>query len=166
MKNLLFFITFALFVSCSAEKRLQNLLDKHPELMQTDTQYTTQHDTVIVPGIKIEYKDKFVIDSIYRVDTANVTTFVQVTRQGQIRIKTVVKEKPIYIKTKVPTIRVKYRDKTKKESQLNRTARWLGYGSMLFIVGLILLSLIIFYQSMQKKYGQRFDATLNKLKKQ
>jgi hypothetical protein len=100
------------------------------------------------------------------VDTANVTTFVQVTRQGQIRIKTVVKEKPIYIKTKVPTIRVKYRDKTKKESQLNRTARWLGYGSMLFIVGLILLSLIIFYQSMQKKYGQRFDATLNKLKKQ
>lgn len=134
-------------------------------------QEVTAKDTVYLSRINIEKEYVFYYDTLYRIDTANVTTFVEVTKQGKLHVKTTVAPDTIYTEKQIkvpckPIIKEKIVKIARKESQLNRTARWLGYGSMLFIVGLILLSMIMLYKSLVKRYGQAIDATLNKLKKQ
>ena len=53
MKKYIFYISFLLLLmSCSPQKRLHRLVNKHPELSRVDT--IKIQDTVIVPGPKVD----------------------------------------------------------------------------------------------------------------
>lgn len=102
------FLTLILF-SCTPEKKLQRLENKHPYLFTRDT--TTQIDTFIRAKIDTLYRDSIIIDTaalffydtIYQVtDTANrATTIVRVIKDSLpiIKIKTIVQPDTIIITT-------------------------------------------------------------------
>lgn len=106
-------ITLAiLFTSCSPQRRYKRLVDKHPELVETDT--VEVHDTTIyerqvpVP----EYRDSFVIQN----DTVIETEKLIITKiKDQFHV--VVKEDTINIRdTIVKTVKVAGKVYTKKET--------------------------------------------------
>ena len=106
-------ITLAiLFTSCSPQRRYDRLVDKHPELVETDT--VEVHDTTIyerqvpVP----EYRDSFIIQN----DTVIETERLIITKiKDQFHV--VVKEDTINIRdTIVKTVKVAGKVYTKKET--------------------------------------------------
>jgi len=110
---LLAIITLAiLFTSCSPQRRYKRLVEKHPELVETDT--VEVHDTTIyerqvpVP----EYRDSFVIqnDTVIETEKLIITKF-----KDQFHV--VVKEDTINIRdTIVKTVKVAGKVYTKKET--------------------------------------------------
>ena len=110
---LLAIITLAiLFTSCSPQRRYKRLVEKHPELVETDT--VEVHDTTIyerqvpVP----EYRDSFIIQN----DTVIETERLIITKiKDQFHV--VVKEDTINIRdTIVKTVKVAGKIYTKKET--------------------------------------------------
>ena len=110
---LLAIITLAiLFTSCSPQRRYKRLVEKHPELVETDT--VEVHDTTIyerqvpVP----EYRDSFIIqnDTVIETEKLIITKF-----KDQFHV--VVKEDTINIRdTIVKTVKVVGKVYTKKET--------------------------------------------------
>jgi len=110
---LLAIITLAiLFTSCSPQRRYNRLVEKHPELVETDT--VEVHDTTIyerqvpVP----EYRDSFIIqnDTVIETEKLIITKF-----KDQFHV--VVKEDTINIRdTIVKTVKVAGKVYTKKET--------------------------------------------------
>ena len=101
-----------LFTSCSPQRRYKRLVEKHPELVETDT--VEVHDTTIyerqvpVP----EYRDSFIIQN----DTVIETEKLIITKiKDQFHV--VVKEDTINIRdTIVKTVKVAGKVYTKKET--------------------------------------------------
>lgn len=89
------------FASCSPERRLANLLKKHPQLVKTDTVF--RHDTIIIPGSTVDTtfihhitKDTIII----RENNTTVKYFNDgktVYLQGKTDTTTIIKEVPVVI---------------------------------------------------------------------
>lgn len=129
-------------VSCSAEKRLQRLIKKHPELVKKDTVYV--RDTVITESIKT---DTFFVFKPYKTtDTFYIEKEklkVQIIRQRDtIRANAEVKSDTIYVEKKVPidNVIVKY-------DYVNPILNKLFYLSLI----LLLLFLIIKFEFYDKR---------------
>ncbi|GAB4451228.1 MAG: hypothetical protein OHK0036_11420 [Bacteroidia bacterium] len=90
--------------SCSAEKRLQKLIKKHPELIKKDTVYI--HDTVVTKEIQADtvFVSKHSVDTFY---LEKEKLKIQVIKQRDtIRVKAEVKSDTIYLEKKVSVDRV------------------------------------------------------------
>ena len=61
MKAILF-ISLIIIVSCSPQKRLNRLIDKHPSLVESDTVFIK--DTIITKEVKSDTAFFYLIDSI------------------------------------------------------------------------------------------------------
>ena len=106
MKYILIFLSL-IIISCSPQKRLHRLLEKHPELLVSDTVYIK--DTVITQKYKIDtiitYDDFFGSDTIYiQKDKLSIriihdTNFVKI--KGECSSDT------IYIDRKIPVNKMK-----------------------------------------------------------
>jgi hypothetical protein len=98
-----FIILLAILFSCSPQKRLNRLLKKHPELVQTDTIWKT--DTVIVEAVKIDTTFKFKHDTITIVeDRLIVKTFFNyhdstIYISAKCKSDTIIREIPVQVQT-------------------------------------------------------------------
>jgi hypothetical protein len=98
-----FIILLAILFSCSPQKRLNRLLKKHPELVQTDTIWKT--DTVIVEAVKIDTTFKFKHDTITIVeDRLTVKTFYNyhdstIYISAKCKSDTIIREIPVQVQT-------------------------------------------------------------------
>ena len=98
-----FIILLAISFSCSPQKRLNRLLKKHPELVQTDTIWKT--DTVIVEAVKIDTTFKFKHDTITIVeDRLTVKTFFNyhdstIYISAKCESDTIIREIPVQVQT-------------------------------------------------------------------
>jgi hypothetical protein len=98
-----FIILLAILFSCSPQKRLNRLLKKHPELIQTDTIWKT--DTVIVEAVKIDTTFKFKHDTITIVeDRLTVKTFFNyhdstIYISAKCKSDTIIREIPVQVQT-------------------------------------------------------------------
>jgi hypothetical protein len=98
-----FIILLAILFSCSPQKRLNRLLKKHPELVQTDTIWKT--DTVIVEAVKIDTTFKFKHDTITIVeDRLTVKTFFNyhdstIYISAKCKSDTIIREIPVQVQT-------------------------------------------------------------------
>ena len=68
MKVLLKYLLVSLLISCSPQKKLNNLLKRHPELLQQDTLNLFIHDTVVI--------ERFHHDTVTRVSFHDTTIIV------------------------------------------------------------------------------------------
>jgi hypothetical protein len=98
-----FIILLAILFSCSPQKRLNRLLKKHPELIQTDTIWQT--DTLIVEAVKIDTTFKFKHDTITIVeDRLTVKTFYNyhdstIYISAKCKSDTIIREIPVQVQT-------------------------------------------------------------------
>lgn len=90
----LFFLMSVIFLcGCSPQKRLQRLISKHPELINTDTVY--RNDTTIINGTQI--------DTVFK---SGITKDTLIIRENNLTIKYFNDGKTTYIKGKVDTITI------------------------------------------------------------
>ena len=98
-----FIILLAILFSCSPQKRLNRLLKKHPELVQTDTIWKTV--TVIVEAVKIDTTFKFKHDTITIVeDRLTVKTFFNyhdstIYISAKCESDTIIREIPVQVQS-------------------------------------------------------------------
>ena len=90
---LFFLMSVILLCGCSPQKRLQRLISKHPELINTDTVY--RNDTTIINGTQI--------DTIFK---SGITKDTLIIRENNLTIKYFNDGKTTYIKGKVDTITI------------------------------------------------------------
>jgi hypothetical protein len=126
--------------SCSAERRLQRLLDQHPELTRVDT--LVVRDTIVLPGdtlfkmiplrsfdtIRVE-NERQVIE-VVRVPTGSICD----TAEIKLRVMGVIKPDTIYREVQVPVDRI-VPCPSKSVSEWWRTAAML--------LGVLVLALIL-----------------------
>lgn len=133
MKNLLSVILICTLFSCSPEKRLARLIEKHPELVKRDTIWRS--DTI---RTQLVTKDTVFNNAIIR-DTVIVhkdnMTIKYVNNGKTIYLKgtcdpiTIIKKEPVYVNTVSPI----------KEVHVIRWYDWVSYClSTIFIIALIL----------------------------
>ena len=123
----LVWIVIVLFTNCSAKKRYQCLIKKHPELVETDTVFV--RDTII-KEIKVpvpEYRDSFIIKH----DTIIETEKLIIYRKGDL-LDITVKPDTITFRDTIP-FEVKVPGKVATITKTNWTITWI-----LLILGLIL----------------------------
>ena len=135
MKPIYILIVSIYFVSCSPQKRLNRLIDRHPELSQQDTIRDTV--TFIIPEVRV---DTFLtLENL--LDTVYIT-------EDRLKIKTIYKDNKIFIQGKcetdtveiireIPVERVIYLQDT-LWSEVKRKAKkyaWILIVITLFIVG-------------------------------
>jgi hypothetical protein len=103
MYKIALFLIISLLISCSPQKRLNRLLKKYPELVQTDTIWKT--DTVIVEAVKIDTTFKFKHDTITIVeDRLTVKTFFNyhdstIYISAKCKSDTIIREIPVQVQT-------------------------------------------------------------------
>jgi len=81
--------------SCTPQKRLSRLIDRHPYLAQKDTVKTTDTFSITVPGVKA--------DSSFLLDDARRDTIV--IRNEQMTIKTFIHKDTLYVSGECDTVR-------------------------------------------------------------
>jgi hypothetical protein len=98
--------------SCSAERRLQRLLDKHPELSRVDT--LVVHDTIVLPGdtlfkfIPLRTRDTIRVENerqvieVVRVPTGSICD----TAEIKLHLMGVIKPDTVYREVQVPIDRI------------------------------------------------------------
>ena len=135
MQFRLFFIVLGLVLialaSCSPQKQLAKLLEKYPELLQTET--ITVIDTVIVP--EQHYDTTFVWNSIidtFTVEKENLWLKIirhtdTITVEGGARTDTIIQYKNVEVE------KIKY---VKEKSKLNY--------NYLFLFGIVFFSFLLF----------------------
>ncbi len=115
IKKVIYTITFIVYIflmilatSCSPEKRLKRLLEKHPELVKTDTTYSS--DTTFVTLIKADTVVKwYYLNDTIRLtnDKLTVKTYFNhrdttVYVYGKCDADTIIKEIPLIVQTVKP----------------------------------------------------------------
>ena len=122
------FIIFFLF-SCSPVKRFNRLIEKHPELIRTDT--IVKKDTIRIRVPKVEYKDTFVTNPIDTIEIEKERLKIKILRyydtlqvSGECDTITVTK----IVERKIP---VKYYKENK--FNWNKLIFWLIIGLVLYI---------------------------------
>lgn len=137
VRKLCVFFTLCLLFACSPAKRFTRLIEKHPELIKTDT--ITQIDTLRLEIPKTE------VDTVFKTNQLHDTVYIEKER---LKIKMYTVHDSIYvdaecdtifiekiIETKIP---VKYYEK--KERFIDQVKR---YGKWSLIIILIIASLYL-----------------------
>lgn len=83
-------VIFVTLVACSPQKRLNRLIDNHPELSQTDT--VTVRDTFVIEAIRH--------DTVLHLDSLQDTVYIQ---KDRLKIKTVIRDNKIFIEGECET---------------------------------------------------------------
>jgi hypothetical protein len=129
-----------MLTSCSAERRLQRLLDRHPELSRVDT--LVVHDTIVIAGdtivrvVQLRSFDTLRVENerqviqIVRVPTGSICD----TAQIKLDVMGVIKADTIYREISVPVDRI-VPCPTKSVSEWWRTAA--------MILAILVLALIL-----------------------
>jgi hypothetical protein len=95
MKHLLIILTALTMIACSPKARFNRLIEKHPELITTDS--ITIHDTirVVVPEVKV--------DTVVKVNDLLDTIFLE---KEQLKVKVWMKGDQVFIEGKCDTVYV------------------------------------------------------------
>lgn len=110
IKNIACFILLLLSISvlfsCSPQKKLQRLVDKHPELLQKDTLQVKVSDTIIIESqIHDTISQFFYNDTIKIIDNSKVLVKYYVDSVTKvIYAEAEVKQDTIFYETEVPVI--------------------------------------------------------------
>ena len=139
MKVLSKYLLFSLLISCSAQKRLNRLIDKNPNLIQLDTIKIV--DTIIV----LSY-DTIVLNSVVNNDTTIIVNTERVlaryyydTLRQEIWHEIECKNDTIYYEKLVPVDRVIYKE----------LSFWEQYQTLIYIlIGLFIL--LVLYKKLTK----------------
>lgn len=75
MRYILTYMTIVVVMfSCSPQKKLQRLVNKHPELMQKDTMFVEIHDTIYIESTSFDtITQLFGSDTIITIDNSTLT---------------------------------------------------------------------------------------------
>ena len=139
MKVLRIYLLVSLLISCSAQKRLNRLIDKNPNLIQLDTIKIV--DTIIV----LSY-DTVVVNSVVNNDTTIIVNTERVlaryyydTLRQEIWHQIECKNDTIYYEKLVPVDRVVYKE----------LSFWEQYQTLIYIlIGLFIL--LVLYKKLTK----------------
>lgn len=133
MRVLLLLTIPILLISCSPEKRLARLVNKHPELIQRDTVFTS--DTTIVQGVVHDtiFKTQITKDTItiidrqltYKYYNNGKTTYLK----GECKTDTIIKEVPLIVNSVNPV----------KEVHVIKWWDWLSYAISLLAIAFVIL---------------------------
>jgi hypothetical protein len=95
MKHLLIILTALTMIACSPKARFTRLIERHPELITTDS--ITIHDTirVVVPEVKV--------DTVVKVSDLLDTIFLE---KEQLKVKVWMKGDQVFIEGKCDTVYV------------------------------------------------------------
>lgn len=115
MKAILF-ISLIIIVSCSPQRRLNKLIDKHPSLMESDTVFIK--DTIITKEVKSDTAFFYLIDSI--IVTNEKLEIKYVKKNDTIYLSGKCKSDTIYYTNEVLVEKVVYKEAKKKVSFWNR----------------------------------------------
>ena len=93
MKHLLIILTALTMIACSPKTRFTRLIEKHPELITTDS--ITIHDTVrvVVPEVKV--------DTVVKVNDLLDTIYIE---KEQLKVKVWMKGDDVFIEGKCDTV--------------------------------------------------------------
>ena len=93
MKHLLIILTALTMIACSPKARFTRLIEKHPELITTDS--ITIHDTVrvVVPEVKV--------DTVVKVNDLLDTIYIE---KEQLKVKVWMKGDDVFIEGKCDTV--------------------------------------------------------------
>ncbi len=93
MKNLIILLTALTMIACSPKDRFTRLIEKHPELITTDS--ITIHDTVrvVVPEVKV--------DTVVKVNDLLDTIYIE---KEQLKVKVWMKGDDVFIEGKCDTV--------------------------------------------------------------
>ena len=139
MKVLSKYLLFSLLISCSPQKRLNRLIDKHPNLIQLDTIKIV--DTIIV----LSY-DTVILNNVVKHDTTIIVNTERVlaryyydTLRQEIWHEIECKNDTIYYEKLVPVDRVIYKE----------LSFWEQYQTLIYIlIGLFIL--LVLYKKLTK----------------
>ena len=145
MKVLLKYLLVSLLISCSPQKKLNNLLKRHPELLQQDTLNLFIHDTVVI--------ERFHHDTVTRVSFHDTTIIVNNERiLAKYFYDTLRKEIHHYIECKGDTVTIiKEVLVPYNKVEVKELTWWQKYRDIIIIIATLLLGLVIF-----KKVGKFF----------
>lgn len=115
MKAILF-ISLIIIVSCSPQKRLNRLIDKHPSLVESDTVFIK--DTIITKEVKSDTAFFYLIDSI--IVTNEKLEIKYIKNNDTIYLSGKCKSDTIYYTNEVLVEKVVYKEAKKKVSFWNR----------------------------------------------
>ena len=139
--RLFIFALLIILCSCSAQRRFERLIEKHPELLTTDS--ITIHDTirVIVPEVKV--------DTVVDIQKLLDTVYLQ---QDQLKVKVWMdRYNKVYIQGQCDTV---YIDKviTRKipVKYYEKTPTWKKLFNKLIITSFLLLILYAVYRIIKK----------------
>lgn len=131
MKKIINILLISLLLSCSAEKKLAKLVQKHPELVSNDT--ITITDTIVTSSVKsdtILYNQPTTDTVIIKKEKLTIKYFNtrdSIFIEGKCDPDTIIKEIPVKVNTINP---VKYETKTP-------TWAYMLLGILLFIIIII-----------------------------
>lgn len=119
---LIIYLLFLLLISCSPQKRLESLVKRHPDLVQTIVKDTTFYDTTVIHGYTLD--TVAVTNSIDTIVIENDSLLTTIYRHHDtITVRQVMKEtvivKPIEVQGKTKVIKVRY------GIEWNRAIRWI-----------------------------------------
>lgn len=115
MKAILF-ISLIIIVSCSPQKRLNRLIDKHPSLVESDTVFIK--DTIITKEVKSDTAFFYLIDSI--IVTNEKLEIKYIKNNDTIYLSGKCKSDTIYYTNEVLVEKVVYKEAKKKVSFWNK----------------------------------------------
>lgn len=133
MKKIIYILFLLLVVSCSPQKRLNRLIDKHPELVQKDT--INFKDTIIVPGPTANFNIPFTNfkDNIKFEEKNGIKIFYKI-EHDTVKINVEVAIDTVYINKKIPIEKIKYITKIKTKFSLFEKLSLCGIGFLVLIL--------------------------------
>lgn len=130
-------ILLLLMFSCSPQKRLQRLIQHHPELMERDTMIVEVHDTIFVESSSIDTITQFFhSDTITVINSEKLTLkYFYDTITKNIYHDVLVKTDTIFYQTEIP-IEVE-RVVIKELTWWEKNNQWIIFLIVLFTLGMI-----------------------------
>ena len=143
LKRINSILLFLLLIACTPQKRLNRLIDKHPELLQKDTLNLVLHDTIVIESISHDTTTQ-----IFYHDTTTVIN------NERIILKyfhdSLTKEIHHYVECKADTVTIIKEVAVPFEKVVVvELTWWQKWRDTIIIVGIIILLLILF-----KKFGK------------
>ena len=143
LKRINSILLFLLLIACSPQKRLNRLIDKHPELLQQDTLNLVIHDTVVIESVSHDTTTQLIYhDSTIIVNNEKVF--------AKYYYDTITREFHHYVECKGDTVTVIKEIAVPYEKVVVvELTWWEKWRDTIIIVGIIILLLILF-----KKFGK------------